>query len=56
MYGESSRQLFAVLIRAYEKKLIAEDEAVIKLQKLDSIARYSRHIIENARQKIEGGQ
>lgn len=46
MYGESSRQLFAVLIRAYEKKLITEDEAVIKLQKLDSIARYSRHIIK----------
>lgn len=43
-------------MRVYEKRLITKDEAIIKLQKLDSIARYNRNIIEDARQIIEGGQ
>jgi len=46
----------AVLMRAYEKRLITKDEAIIKLLKLESIARYNRNIIEDARQIIEGGQ
>ena len=45
----------AVLIRALEKRLIDKDEALIKLQKLESIARYSRLIIENAKKQIKGG-
>lgn len=34
------------MIRAYEKRLIAKDEAIIKLQKLGSIVRYSRNILD----------
>jgi predicted nucleic acid-binding protein len=45
----------AILIRAFEKKLIDKDEALIKLQKLDSIARYSRAIVEDAQKQISGG-
>lgn len=45
----------AVLIRAFEKKLVDKDEALAKLQKLDSVARYKRIIIEDARKQIEGG-
>lgn len=44
----------AVLIRAFEKNLIDRDEAVVKLQKLESIGRYSRTIIEDAIKKIKG--
>lgn len=44
----------AVLIRAFEKKLIDKDEAVAKLQKLESIGRYSRTIIEDAIKRIKG--
>lgn len=44
----------AVLIRAFEKNLIDRDELVVKLQKLESIARYSRTIIEDAIKKIKG--
>ena len=46
----------AILIRTFEKRLIDKDEALIKLQKLDSIARYSRSIIEDARKQIVGGE
>lgn len=45
----------AILIRAFEKKLVDKDEALIKLQKLESIARYKQAIIEDAKKQIEGG-
>ncbi|MFH1258356.1 MAG: hypothetical protein ABII74_00835 [Elusimicrobiota bacterium] len=45
----------AVLIRTLEKKLIDKEEAIIKLKKLESVARYNRAIIEDARNKIAGG-
>lgn len=45
----------AFLVRAVEKKLIERDEALIKLQKLQSIGRYSKEIIENATKQIKGG-
>jgi uncharacterized protein len=45
----------AILIRTVEKNLLDQDEALIKLRKLESIARYSRTIIEDARKRIEGG-
>ncbi|MBI5047811.1 MAG: hypothetical protein HZB54_02500 [Deltaproteobacteria bacterium] len=43
----------AVLIRAFEKNLIDRDEAIIKLQKLKSVGRYSRTIIEDAAKRIK---
>lgn len=43
------------LLRAFEKNLIEKDETIAKLQKLISIARYERAIIEDARRRIEGG-
>jgi len=43
----------AVLIRAFEKKLIDRDEILAKLQKLKSIGRYSSAIIEDATKKIK---
>ena len=45
----------AILIRACEKKLVDKNEALAKLQKLWSIARYSRPIIDDARKQIKGG-
>ena len=45
----------AILIRAFENDLIDKDEALIKLRKLDSVARYRREIVEDARGRIEGG-
>ena len=45
----------AILIRSFEKNLIPKDEALIKLKKLESIARYSRAIMDDARKQIEGG-
>jgi predicted nucleic acid-binding protein len=45
----------AILIRAFEKHWIDKDEALIKLRKLDSVARYRREIVEDARGRIEGG-
>jgi len=46
----------AILVRAFEKGLIEKDEALAKLTKLESIARYNRAIIEDARKRIEGGK
>ena len=43
----------AVLIRAFEKNLIDRDEAIVKLQKLKSVGRYSRTIIEDAVKRIK---
>ncbi|MEK6590454.1 MAG: hypothetical protein AABZ11_07220 [Nitrospinota bacterium] len=45
----------AVLIRAVEKALITKDEAIIKLQKLQSVGRYSKEIINDAVKQINGG-
>lgn len=45
----------AILIRAHEKSLIEKEEALIKLEKLRSIGRYSRAIIGNATRQIKGG-
>lgn len=45
----------AILIRTFEKGLIDGDEAIIKLQKLKSIGRYSDAIIKNASEQIKGG-
>lgn len=45
----------SVLIRTLEKKLIDKEEAIIKLKKLGSVARYNQAIIEDARNKIAGG-
>jgi len=45
----------AILIRAFEKKLIDKEEALIKLQKLVAVARYKQTIIEGAKKQIEGG-
>ncbi|MBI5026405.1 MAG: hypothetical protein HZC12_06725, partial [Nitrospirae bacterium] len=45
----------AILIRSFEKGLIDRDEAIIKLQKLQSIGRYNRAIIEDATKQIKGG-
>lgn len=44
----------AFLIRAFKKKLIDKDEALLKLQKLASIARYKKVIVNDARNQIEG--
>lgn len=45
----------AILIRAFEKDLIGRDEALIKLQKLQSIGRYNSTIIKDATKQIKGG-
>jgi predicted nucleic acid-binding protein len=44
----------AVLIRTFEKKLIDKEDALVKLQKLETIARYRRAIIEDAHRQITG--
>jgi hypothetical protein len=44
----------AILIRACEKGLIGGDEALSKLYKLQSFARYEKRIIETATNQIEG--
>lgn len=46
----------AILIRAFEKKLIDKAEALIKIQKLGSVARYNKAIIKDAVKLIEGGK
>lgn len=43
------------LIRAFEKELIGREEALLKLEKLQSVGRYSRAIIEDATRQIKGG-
>lgn len=45
----------SILIRAFEKKLIGRDEAMARLQKLSSVARYGRAIIDDAKKQIKGG-
>jgi predicted nucleic acid-binding protein len=46
----------AVLVRAVEKGVIEKEVGLIKLQKLQSIGRYAKTIIEDARKQIEGGK
>lgn len=46
----------AVLVRSVEKGVIDKEEGLIKLQKLQSIGRYGKTIIENARKLIQGGK
>lgn len=46
----------AILIRAFEKKLIDRDESLIKLHKLQSVGRYSKAIIEDAMKQLKGGE
>ena len=55
MMGIDFTTAIAVLIRAFEKNLVDKDDALIKLQKLEGVARYSRRIIEDARNRIGGG-
>lgn len=45
----------AILIRAFEKQLIDKNEALLKLQKLRYIGRYSKVIIVDAEKQIKGG-
>ena len=45
----------AVLIRAFEKQLIDKNEALLKLQRLGYIGRYSKAIIADAERQIKGG-
>ena len=45
----------AVLIRTCEKNLIDKKEALLKLQRLETVARYHRVIIEDAKRQITGG-
>jgi predicted nucleic acid-binding protein len=44
----------AILVRACEKGLIPADEALAKVQKLQSFARYNKTIIDTAKNQIEG--
>lgn len=46
----------AVLVRSVEKGLIVKEEGLIKLQKLQSIGRYGKTIIDDARKLIQGGK
>jgi predicted nucleic acid-binding protein len=45
----------AILIRAAEKKLLSKSEALLKLERLESIGRYRKSIIADARKQIRGG-
>lgn len=45
----------AILIRAFERGLIDKDEALLKLQKLQSFGRYGRAIIDDTTKQIKGG-
>lgn len=45
----------SILIRAVGKKLLNKNEAVLKLEKLESIGRYKKPIIADARRQIKGG-
>ena len=44
----------AFLVRAFEKKLIDRNEALSRLDKLESIARYKQTIISDVKQKLQG--
>ena len=44
------------LIRAHEKHLVDRDEALTKLQSLQVIGSYSKIILKDAKNRIEGGE
>lgn len=44
----------AFLVRAFEKMLIDRNEAISRLDKLESIARYKQAIISDVKQKLQG--
>jgi hypothetical protein len=44
------------LIRVHEKQLAGRDEALTKLQNLQVIGRYRNTILEDAKNRIEGGE
>jgi len=44
------------LIRAHEKQLVDKDEALTKLGRLQAIGRYSKAILTDAKNRIEGGE
>ena len=43
------------LIRSVEKGVLSKEEGIIKLEKLQSIGRYSKQILDDAAKNIEGG-
>ena len=43
------------LIRAVEKGVLSKDEGIVKLRQLQSIGRYSKQILDDAAQQIQGG-
>jgi predicted nucleic acid-binding protein len=45
----------SILIRTFQKGLLDQDETLLKLEKLQSIGRYSRPIIEDAVRQVKGG-
>lgn len=45
----------AFIVRAHEKQLVDADEAKLKIEKLKSVGRYGRQIIEDALMRIEKG-
>jgi predicted nucleic acid-binding protein len=45
----------AFAVRAFEKQLIEADEAKLKIEKLKSVGRYGKQIIEDALVRIEKG-
>ncbi len=45
----------SILIRAVEKRLLNKNEAALKLEKLESIGRYKKPIIADARKQMKGG-
>jgi predicted nucleic acid-binding protein len=47
--------VISILTRAFEKGLIERDEALAKLDKLSSVGRYSKKIINDATERITGG-
>lgn len=45
----------SILIRAVEKRLLNKHEAALKLEKLESVGRYKKSIIADAKRQIKGG-
>jgi len=55
MLGLNFITAIAILIRMFQKGLLDQDEALSKLEKLQSLGRYHRAIIEDATKQIKGG-
>lgn len=45
----------SILVRAFEKRLLNKNEAILKLERLKSVGRYKEAIIADARRQIKGG-